>query len=218
MKLRRALLVEDERLMADALVELLEVVRPGLEVVGVCATMREARGRLAELAPDLAIVDLILDDGNAVDLIRTTRRESPATRILVLTNLRDAFAAHDAFSAGALGYVLKYQPANELGDALDALSAGRRYVSPLIAERLEAEPARPGEPSGVELLSRRELEVLRLLAAGHRAAEVARRLSISIKTIDTHRSNMYRKLALRNVVDLLRFASANGIGIRPSVD
>jgi len=100
--------------------------------------------------------------------------------------------------------------------------AGRRYLPPQLADRLEmlehqvrgtnGSAEAPGG-RGLERLSPRELEVLRLVAAGHTTAEIARSLSISIKTIDTHRSNMYRKLALRNSVDLVRFASLRGIGL-----
>jgi DNA-binding NarL/FixJ family response regulator len=209
---RRLLIVEDQRLVSDALVGLLGVA-PGLVVVGVAYTIRDARRLLGDLEPDIMVADLLLEDGSAIELLRLVRRERLGTRVVVLTALRDRFAATEALSAGALGYVLKSQPARELFEAIEIVSMGRRYVSPRIEPLLALRSAEPGDPVGLERLSRRELEILRLIAGGRTSSEIARGLSISTKTIDTHRSNMYRKLALRNTVDLMRFATVHGIGI-----
>lgn len=209
---RRALILEDHALVSDALVDLLGTIAV-VEVVGVAATIREGRRCLAELKPDLLIADLLLEDGSSLDLLRQIRRERLATRVVVVTGLRDTFAATEALATGAWGYVLKAQPARELIEAIETVAAGRRYISPSIAVQLEPGSAEAGEPSGLDRLSPRELEILRLVAAGQTSAEIARHLNISVKTIDTHRSNMYRKLALRNAVDLMRFATVHGIGL-----
>jgi two-component system NarL family response regulator len=114
-----------------------------------------------------------------------------------------------------MGYVLKAQPTRELIEALESVSAGRRYISPKIAAQIEAGAASNGARQGLECLTRREAEILRMLAHGYSNREIAVRLNVSAKTIETHRSNMNRKLALRNTVDLIRFAAAHGIGGPP---
>ena len=188
---RKVLIVEDEAFVSDALVELLGTA-PGFEVI---------------------VADLFLDDGSAVELLREIRERRLGTRVVILTGVRDTFAANEALAAGAFGYVLKLQPARELLAAIEKAAVGQRYVSPQIAVRLAAGPTTGSTESGLGKLSRREVEVLRQIAAGHTSAEIARGLCISTKTIDTHRSNMYRKLSLRNAVDLMRFATAHGIGL-----
>jgi DNA-binding NarL/FixJ family response regulator len=210
--MRRILIVEDQDLFRDALASLLrEAV--GLEVVGVAASIKEARHQLMELKPDVALVDLMLDDGSATELLRFVRTARLKTRMVIVTGLRDTFAATEAIAAGADGYVLKAQPVADLVEAIDTVSRGRQYVSPLIASRLVSESPRLETAAGLERLSRRESEILRLVAQGQTSREVAGRLHISTKTVETHRTNMNRKLGLRNTVDVLRFAAAHGIGI-----
>jgi len=213
---RKVLIVEDDAFVSDALVELLDGVH-GCEVVGVAATLREGRRLTIELVPDIVVADLFLDDGNSIELLRDIRERRLSTRVVVLTGARDAFAADEAMAAGAFGYVLKRQPARDLLVAIEKASRGQRYVSPHVVGRPAGGPAGSDGSVGLEKLSRRELEVLRQIVAGHTSAEIARRLCISTKTIDTHRSNMYRKLSLRNAVDLIRFATVHGIGLAAPV-
>jgi len=133
--------------------------------------------------------------------------------VVVLTELQDGFAVTEAFSAGALGYVLKRQTMRDLLAAIEVVASGERYLSPSLTLEQASEASDAGQRVGLDRLSGREREILRLIAAGHTSAEIAQRLCISTSTIDTHRSNMYRKLALRNTVDLMRFATAHGIGM-----
>jgi DNA-binding NarL/FixJ family response regulator len=218
--LRKVLIVEDPGFVRDALVEALGGVL-GFEIVGYTDEPRLARQMLVDNAPDILLTDLLIQSGSTVDLLRFIRRQELNTRVVVLTALRDPFAAKEAVSVGAWGYVLKSQPMREVIEAIEAVAAGRRYVSPLVAQRAEVGAREfrnssglgDGQSVGLETLSPRELEVLRLVVAGHRSAEIARSLDVSIKTIDTHRSNIYRKLAVRNTVDLVRFASLHGIGV-----
>jgi DNA-binding NarL/FixJ family response regulator len=210
--MRRILIVEDQDLFRDALASLLGDAF-GLEVVGVAASIQEARRLLVELKPDVALADLMLDDGSATELLRFVRTGRLKTRMVIVTGLRDTFAATEALAAGADGYVLKAQPVADLVQAIETVSHGRQYVSPLIAARLAGEPPKLEAAAGLDRLSRRESEILRLVAQGQTSREVAGRLHISTKTVETHRTNMNRKLGLRNTVDVLRFAAAHGIEI-----
>jgi len=217
----RMLIVEDPGLLRDALVEALGT-NARFELAGFTDAIAGARQMAIDLHADIVLTDLLLAAGSTIDLLRSLRDETPGTRTVVLTSLRDGFAVRDALALGVSGYVLKTQSMSELMEAIESAVAGRRYVTPQLADHLDTIERQVRAPNGsaevpaergLDRLSPRELEVLRLVAAGHTTAEIARSLSISIKTIDTHRSNMYRKLALRNSVDLVRFASLRGIGL-----
>jgi DNA-binding NarL/FixJ family response regulator len=210
----RILVVEDQDLFRDALVSLL-AGRIGVEVVGVASNIQEARSRIRELKPDLALIDLLLDDGSATELLRFVRTERLKTRTIIVTGLRDTFAATEALSEGANGYLLKAQPVADLVQAIETVCSGRRYLSPVIATRLGKQSA-DGSPTGLGCLSRRESEIFRMLARGHTSREVAGRLNISTRTVEAHRAHMNRKLGLRSTVDMLRYAAAHGIGILES--
>jgi two-component system response regulator NreC len=210
----RILIVEDQDLFRDALVSLL-TDRMGAEVVGAVSNIQDAKREIATLEPDVALVDLLLDDGSATELLRFVRAQKLKTRMIVVTGLRDTFAATEALAEGADGYILKAQPVTDLVQAIETVASGRRYVSPAIAARLAAPPP-VGTPAGLAGLSRRESEIFRLLARGHTSREVAGQLNISSRTVEAHRAHMNRKLGLRNTVDVLRFAAAHGIGILES--
>ena len=138
---RKVLIVEDDAFVSDALVELLDGVH-GCEVVGVAATLREARRLMLEQAPDIVVADLFLDDGNSIELLRDIRERRLPTRVVVLTGARDAFAAEEALAAGVFGYVLKRQPARDLLVAIEKASRGQRYVSPHVVGRTGRQPGR----------------------------------------------------------------------------
>ena len=220
--LRKVLVVEDQGFVRDVLVDALGSVA-GLAVVGATHELSAARQMLVDLSPDILVTDLLIEAGSTVDLLRLIQRQNLSTRAMVVTSLRDPFAVNEALAAGAAGYVLKCQPMREVIEALETVASGRRYVSVHVAQQAASSgrefrnsSATIGEgrsPAGIAALSPRELEVLRLVVAGHRSAEIARSLNVSIKTIDSHRSNMYRKLAIRNTVDLVRVASLHGIGV-----
>lgn len=212
--MRRLLIVEDHEIVRDALAGMLRSVH-NLQVVGVASGIRDALPMLRELVPDIVLTDLMLDDGSATEIIKRIRRDRLRARVIVLTGLRDLFTANEALAAGAMGYVLKAQPSSELLLAIETVACGRRYIAPKIATQLGAATAAPGATRGLECLTQREAEVLRMIAHGYSNREVASRLNVSTKTIETHRSNMNRKLSLRNTVDLVRFAAVHGIGTAP---
>jgi DNA-binding NarL/FixJ family response regulator len=219
----RVLVVDDHEIVRDALAGLFKET-PGLEVVGVASSLRDATPLLERTLPDVVVADLSLVDGSALELIRALRRARLKGRVLIITGFSDEFAASEALNAGAAGYVLKTQATAELLEAINTVAAGRQYVAPEIAARLAARgrteedrgSQREGS-QGLERLSPREVEIFRLIVAGCSSKEVARRLCISVKTVETHRTNMNRKLSVRTTADLVRFAAAHGITVAPRV-
>jgi DNA-binding NarL/FixJ family response regulator len=219
----RVLVVDDHEIVRDALAGLFRET-PGLEVVGVASSLRDATPLLERTLPDVVVADLSLVDGSALELIRALRRARLKGRVLIITGFSDEFAASEALNAGAAGYVLKTQATAELLEAITTVAAGRQYVAPEIASRLAARgrteddrgSQREGS-QGLERLSPREVEIFRLIVAGCSSKEVARRLCISVKTVETHRTNMNRKLSVRTTADLVRFAAAHGITVAPRV-
>ncbi len=209
----RILIVDDHPIVRDALASLL-AEKPDLQVVGVASSVRETLAMLEHCSADLLLADLSLEDGNAIELVRAVRRLRLKTRVLIMTAFRDEFSASEAMSAGVGGYILKEQPTSDLLAAIDTVARGATYVSPIIASRLR--PEAPSETaSGLNRLSRREREIFRLVVAGRGSKEIASKLFISIKTVDTHRTNINRKLGVRTTASLIRFAAAHGIEIAP---
>jgi DNA-binding NarL/FixJ family response regulator len=217
----RILVVEDHEIVRDALAGWLAGT-PDVSVVGVASTLREAVPLLEQHDPNIVLADLVLSDGSAVELVRTIRRSRLHGRVFVITGFGDGFAAADALAQGAAGYALKAQPAAEILEAIRIVGQGGRYVAPEVAAKLMAledaadRPADPWHrPNGLELLSRREHEVLRQVVEGYATREIARRLCISPKTVGTHRTTINKKLAVRTTADLVRFAVAHGIAVVP---
>lgn len=209
----RILIVDDHPIVRDALASLL-AEKPDLQVVGVAASVRETLSLLESCHADLLLADLSLEDGNAIELVRAVRRLRLKTRVLIMTAFRDEFSASEALSAGVGGYLLKEQPTQDLLAAIDTVARGGTYISPIISARLR--PDTPGDDDGgLNRLSRREREIFRLVVAGRGSKEIASKLFISIKTVDTHRTNINRKLGVRTTASLIRFAAAHGIEIAP---
>jgi two-component system response regulator NreC len=152
--------------------------------------------------PDVLILDLTMPDGTSIDLIPQLRERSPQTRIVVLTMHEEPAFARSALAAGALGYVLKEAADEELIDAVRRAAANERYLNPRLGARLASEPA-SGLPGG---LSEREVEVLRLIALGHTNSEIAAKLFLSVRTVETHRAHIQQKLRLSTRSELVRYA------------
>ena len=218
----RVLVVDDHDIVRDALASLLGDVSD-FQVVGVASSIRDALPLLDSTRPDIVLADLSLGDGSAVELVRALRRGRMKGRVIVITGFSDEFAAAEALTAGATGYVLKSQPTSELLDAIRSVAEGRKYVAPSLERRLAlrsigGESTSSSGAVGLERLSPREVEVFRLVVAGSSSKDVARRLCISVKTVETHRTNMNRKLAVRTTADLVRFAAAHCIAVAPRAD
>lgn len=191
--------------------------QPDMEVVGETADVPDTLRKAVAIRPDVALVDITMPGGNVIEAIERIRRESPRTRVLVLTMHDDPSYARAVLAAGASGYVVKEVDSSELLSALRAVHRGRTFVDlgrggSAASLLSESAPARRGPAR--RFLSRREREVLELVAQGHTNQQVADRLSLSVKTVETHRARLAEKLGLKTRAELVRFALETGL-LRP---
>ena len=215
----RVLIVEDHELVRDGIASLLGATSD-MQAVGVATSIRDALPLLDRCDPDIVLADLSLADGSGMELARALRRNRGKGRIIILTGLRDTYAAAEAIGGGADGYVLKSQSSREVLDAIRTVAMGRSYVSPEIAAQLSSEQMTAGgseapRGAGLESLTRREHEIFRQILEGTSSKEIAHRLCVSPKTVETHRTNINRKLGAKTSADLVRFAIAHGISVAP---
>lgn len=183
-----------------------------IEVVGEAGTMRDAIALAGGTHPDVFVMDLGLPDGSGIAATAAVREVSPRTRVLVLTVHDDVAYVRRAFEAGAAGYLVKEAADVELVRAVRQVAAGEEYVPPAIGVALlEPEPSLPRLAGPGGELSEREVEVLRLVALGLTTAEMAERLSVSVRTVESHRSHIHDKLNVRSRAELVRLARGAGL-------
>ena len=206
MKKIRVLLADDHAILRAGVRMLLDA-QPDMAVVAEAADGEEAIQRAGDTQPDVAVVDLTMPGLTGVETLERLRREVPATRLLVLTMHDDPAYARLALAAGAAGHVIKDADSSELVAAIRAVHRGRTFI------QVGAEAAATGAPerTAAPALSPRERQVLELLAHGHTNREVADRLSLSVKTVETHRSRLSEKLGLHSRADLVRLAIELGL-------
>jgi DNA-binding NarL/FixJ family response regulator len=200
----RLVIVDDHSLVRDGLRARLAVVA-GLEVIGEAASGDEALALAGRLAPDLMLVDVGKRGMNGIELATHLRSRHPAIRVLMLSMYDNREYVLSAMRAGARGYVLKESPTEEIRSALSAVCAGGNYFSAQISDLV----LQPGANSMPQLTAR-EHEVLLLLAHGKSNKLVARELDISVRTVETHRLSLRRKLGVDSPSDLLKIAVSNG--------
>ena len=184
------------------------------EVVGVAADGKSAIRSADELQPDLILMDLTMPLTSGIDAIVQIKRLHPHIRIVALTFHKEDEYIHATLEAGADGYVLKDDSRTELLTALASVLNGKSYLSPAICDKVVAGYLSVGEDSAKELsweiLTRREREVIKLIAEGKRTKDIATYLSLSPKTIEKHRANLMKKLNLRSVSAVTAYAIQNG--------
>jgi len=207
----RLMLVEDHAVVRSALRELLVTREPSLEVVAEAATAQDAWQLADEYRPDLTIMDLFLRGESGISATRELCRRQRGTRVLILTATDNPSFVREAFAAGARGYALKEQTAEEILAAVRAVGSGSRYLS----SRFDQELMGDGKPSTLTdglfgQLSAREREIFDLVVAGHGNQRIATELFISVKTVETHRARINRKLGVHSGVELVRFAALHG--------
>ncbi|MBN2505574.1 MAG: response regulator transcription factor [Verrucomicrobia bacterium] len=206
-------LAEDHHIVRQGLRLLLEA-EPGFRLVGEAADGLEAVRLVETLHPNVLVLDLMIPRLHGLDVTRQVRRQCPETHVVILSMHADEPYVMEALRNGATGYVLKDATGADLVHAVKDAMAGRRYLSPALAERaLSSYVERPGESEldVYETLTNRERLVLQLAAEGHSSPEIAKQLFISTRTVETHRANFMRKLSLHSQTELVRFAIRKGI-------
>lgn len=207
-RVSRLLIVEDHPVVADGI---RDAVRDEdmFELVGCANCEAEAIRVACEVKPNVAIVDMTLGTGTGLNVIKLLTAEHPDLRVLVFTMHDEALYAERALRAGAHGYLNKSATANELVAALHEIVSGKVAISEELNEQLVQKAlGSAGDENGVESLSDRELEVFEQIGRGVPLPDIADNLGISVKTVETHRENIKKKLGLSSAPELTRFAVA----------
>ena len=204
----RVLVAEDHQIVRQGLKGLLE--KAGHEVVGEAADGQEALRLARTLSPDIAVLDLSMPKLNGLDAAREIRRISPEIKTILLTMYTDKGYVLQAMKAGAKGYVLKTEAAEDLIRAIREVSRGEVYLSPSVAasvvEAYLDDSDVPADP-----LTPRERQILQLIAEGNTTRKIAEQLNISFKTAESHRNHIMKKLDLHDVAGLVRYAIQRGL-------
>lgn len=206
----RVLIADDHGVVAEGLKHLIEA-QQDLQVIGIVADGREAVRIARESQPDVVVMDLSMPELNGADATRAILERDPKCRVIVLSMYAEREYVRRALRAGAVGYVVKRSAAKELVEAIRAVYAGQRYLSPRIADVVIDDYSAEERDDPLSRLSAREREVLQLLAEGKTGAEIAQRLALSPKTVETYRARLVEKLGIRDVAGLVRFAIQHGI-------
>ena len=180
----------------------------GMRVVAEAGTVPDAERMTRVHRPSVLILDLNMPGGSSLDAIPRLRKDVPDTAIVVLTMQDDPAFARQALQSGALGFVLKEAADEELLEAVRLAAAGGTYLNPRLGARMAATPPPAGPPDD---LSDREIEVLRLIALGHTNSEIAQRLFLSTRTVETHRAHIQQKIRRTSRAELVRYALEHGL-------
>ena len=203
---------DDHRIVREGICKLLET-RDDFEVVGEACDGEEAVQLVLEKQPDVALMDIWMPRLSGIDATRRIGRRGLDTKVLVLSANESRTHVEEVIRSGAAGYILKTAASSDLLAAIDAVRQGASYLSPAITQQVGDAVSRAGDaaPSGVEMLTDREREVLQLIAEGLSSKEIAVMLGVSLKTVDSHRSNLMEKLDIHRVSGLVRFAIRAGL-------
>jgi len=208
----RILIADDHKILIEGL-QLLIGQEDDLEIIATAANGKQALDRLQEHSVDIALLDINLPVINGIELCRTITRDYPEVRVLALTSYKKGAFIQQMLKAGASGYVLKHSAAEEIVRAIRSVMAGETYLNPTVTntlmETLRSQPNNHDE--FVPQLTRREKQVLSLIAAELTTKEIARELHLSEHTVESHRRNLLTKLNVRNVVGLIRKAMQRGL-------
>jgi two-component system response regulator NreC len=202
----RVVVADDHDLVRRGVREVLEAesdVELVAEAEDVSSATREVQGG----HPHVLVLDLFMPGGSSIEAIGALRERAPETQIVVMTMNDSPVFAQRALAAGAIGYISKELADEELPRAIRAAARGEQYVTPALAARLDS----LNNALTQNKLSRREVEVLRLIALGHTSVEIARKLHLSPRTVETHRAHIHRKLALATRAELVRYALRRGL-------
>ena len=185
-----------------------------MEIVGEAGTGLEAAQMAQRLKPDVLVLDLMMGDVSGIGIIRQVAKRSPDTAVVILSMYGNDCYVLEAMQAGAMAYVLKDSPPEELVRAVKEAAAGRRYLAPPLSDRaIEAYVLKAEDKvlDPYDMLSAREREVLNMVARGDTSSQVADKLCISPRTVEVHRARVMQKLGLKNRTELIHFAMRKGI-------
>lgn len=210
----RVVVADDHALVRTGVRTLLEQELP-CEIVGEASSGSEAISLVRDLSPQLLVTDMVMPGLSGLEVVRQVQQQAPATRVIVFSMHGDEAYVREALRAGATGYVLKESLSIELVTAVQHAIEGRRYVSPLLSERILNAFAQPLQTADIfdpyQRLTEREREVMIGTAQGHTSIEIAEQLALSPRTVESHRANLMRKLGLRTIADLVRYAVRRGL-------
>jgi DNA-binding NarL/FixJ family response regulator len=213
MKPIRIMLVDDHPLIREAIAHLVASA-PDFALVGEAADGKECLERIADLRPDILILDIAMPDMNGEQVSRELRRRYPELKIIALSGYNDRQFVRAMIKAGAKAYVVKSASGRELIHALRAVASGKNYLSPEVTGAvmtLWEDSAPSAGLSQPDSLGKREKEVLKHIAEGHRSAIIAAQMGIAVATVEAHRRNILRKLQLHSAADLTRYALRHGL-------
>ena len=206
----RTVIVDDHAVVRSGLRLVLEG-EEDIEVVAEAADARQAVFEARAHKPDVIVLDVVMPGKSGIEAIPDLLEESPETKVLVLSMQDDPAYVREAFGAGASGYVLKEAVDAEVVAAVREVAAGQRYVHPALGARLVAAEAEERARADEDPLSEREHEILRLLALGHTNQEIASKLYLSVRTVETHRAHIMQKLRITTRAELVRYALDHGM-------
>lgn len=201
----RTLIVDDHKIVRQGLIQILGDT-PDICVVGEAGNGREALQQLRAAMPDVMLLDISMPEMDGMATMLAVKREHPKLPVLVLSMYPEDQYAIRFLKVGAAGYLTKESASDELIEAIRKVAGGGRYVTGALAERLVGDLSRDRRKGELSTLSDRELQTLRLIAAGRTLSEIAAELSLSVKTISTYRARILTKLDLRSTAELVRYA------------
>jgi DNA-binding NarL/FixJ family response regulator len=204
------IVVVDDHAVVRSGLRLLLAAEDDLAVVGEAGNARDAVFEVRARKPDVILLDVVMPGESGIEVLPKLLHEAPDAKVLVLSMQDDPNYVREAFTAGASGYVLKEAVDAEVVDAIRQVAAGGRYVHPVLGARMVAADAAAQAEAEADPLSDREREVLKLLALGHTNQEIAKQLYISVRTAETHRAHIMRKLRLETRAELVRYAIEHG--------
>lgn len=205
----RVLIADDHALIRDGLRSLL-AAHPDIEVVSAAANGREAVREVHRLEPSVVLMDITMPELNGIEATRQIADRCPSVKVIILSVHATVEHYYQAARAGARGYLLKESATEEVAAAIRSVHVGKRFVSTRIAESFQTR-LRAASASPIDSLSRREREILQLVAEGQSSAAIATLISISPKSVDTYRSRLMQKLGLHGLCDMVKFAIRHGL-------
>jgi len=210
----RVLLAEDHTIVRKGLCALLDA-EPGIEVIGEAEDGREALVQVEQQRPDIVLMDISMPGLNGLEATRQIKKRFPEVKVLILTVHSDEEYIRQILRAGASGYLLKEAAPHELISAIEAIQRGESYLSPSVSKKVVREYVQhatgSAEEDSCERLTDREREVLQLIAEGNSTRDIAELLHLSVKTAETHRARLMRKLDIHSTAELTQYAIRKGV-------